>query len=162
MQFAKDSFFLALRDRLAALAPDRTVVVDGAARPAVLVAENQASTAAPPLARAFYLHFGDSEVVENGASAPRPLRRLICEIVYRTGRRDSYARGRVLGSLDQELLCLCSPPRTPKMDATQIPARPLGTTVSWSALSFLASEDRCSELLRRARVSIFFYAENES
>lgn len=161
MQFSKDSFFLALRDRLAALAPDRTVIVDGAARPAVLVAENESSTAAPPLPRAFYLHYGACEAIN--PSSPAPLYRLDCEIAYRTGFEtgDSHARGRALGALDQELLCLCSPPRTAKVDAAQAPPRPLGSTVSWSALSFLAPDDAGSELRRRARLSLFFYMESE-
>lgn len=161
MQFTKDTFLLALRDRLAALAPDRTVIVDGAARAAVLVAENESSSAAPPLPRAFYLHFGACEAIN--PSSPAPLYRLDCEIAYRTGAGDgdSYARGRALGALDQELLCLCSPPRTAKIEGTQIPARPLGSIVSWSALSFLAAEDAGSELSRRARLSLFFYAESQ-
>ncbi len=44
MQFAKDSFYIALRDRLAVLNPARTVYLDGVTRPAVIVAENQPST----------------------------------------------------------------------------------------------------------------------
>jgi hypothetical protein len=162
MQSAKDTFFLALRDRLAAMAPERTVIVDGAARPAVLVAENEATTSAPPLPRAFYLHFGECGVVDSDASAPQPLRALQCEIAYRTGFEsgDSYARGRSLGALDQELLCLCSPPRTPKVDPTLAPPA-LATTVFWSGITFPAPEDTGSELRRRAQLSIFFYTENE-
>ncbi len=40
MQFAKDSFFLALQSRLAGLNPARTVTINGATVPAVLVVEN--------------------------------------------------------------------------------------------------------------------------
>ena len=40
MQFAKDSFFLALQQRLAALNPARTVTLNGATVPAILVVEN--------------------------------------------------------------------------------------------------------------------------
>ncbi len=36
MQFAKDSFYMALRERLASLNPQRTVTLNGATRPAVV------------------------------------------------------------------------------------------------------------------------------
>ena len=58
MQFAKDSFYLALRDRLAALDPERKVLVDGVERPAILVIENKPVNAAPPLPNAYYLAWG--------------------------------------------------------------------------------------------------------
>ena len=41
MQFTKDSFYMALRQRLAALNPERTVTVNGVTLPAVVVAENE-------------------------------------------------------------------------------------------------------------------------
>ena len=41
MQSAKDTFYVTLRDRLAALNPARTVVVRGMVRPGVLVEENE-------------------------------------------------------------------------------------------------------------------------
>src|SRR5580692_1250420 len=53
MQFAKDSFFLALQQRLAGLNPARTVTVNGATVPAVLVAENLPPASAEPLPNAF-------------------------------------------------------------------------------------------------------------
>lgn len=163
MQFTKDTFFLALRDRLAALAPTHTVVVDGLARPAVLVAENEPTTSAPPLPRAFYLRFGACEVVASAAASHAPLRRLECEVSYHTSpdAGDSYARGRSLGALDAELLRLCDPPQAAKCDGTRTPPVPLGSTISWSQPQFAAPEDDGSQLVRRARLSLFFYAEPE-
>ena len=46
MQFAKDSFFLALQERLAALNPVRSVTLNGATVPAVVVVENLTPTSA--------------------------------------------------------------------------------------------------------------------
>ena len=46
MQNIKDSFFIAIRDRLAALNPQRTVTIQGGSRPAILVIENEISAAA--------------------------------------------------------------------------------------------------------------------
>ena len=40
MQAAKDSFYMALRERLAALNPARTMVIDGVTVPAIVVREN--------------------------------------------------------------------------------------------------------------------------
>jgi len=56
MQNIKDSFFIAIRDRLATLNPQRTVLVQGVSRPAILVIENEISAAAPREANVFYLH----------------------------------------------------------------------------------------------------------
>ena len=40
MQFAKDSFFLALQERLVGINPTRTVTLNGATIPAMVVVEN--------------------------------------------------------------------------------------------------------------------------
>jgi hypothetical protein len=40
MQGAKDSFYMALRSRLAVLNPARTMVIDGVTVPAIVVREN--------------------------------------------------------------------------------------------------------------------------
>jgi hypothetical protein len=50
MQRAKDTFYITLRDRIAALNPARTVLVRGVVRPAVLVEENELAVDFPPLA----------------------------------------------------------------------------------------------------------------
>ena len=45
MQDARDTFFVALRTRLAAINPERTIVLRGQIRPGVLVEENELSSA---------------------------------------------------------------------------------------------------------------------
>ncbi len=67
MQFAKDSFFLALQERLAGLNPARTITLNGATVPAVVVAENLPPSSAEPLPNAFYIEWGAAEVVEGYA-----------------------------------------------------------------------------------------------
>jgi hypothetical protein len=47
MQNAKDSFYLALRTRLASFNPERTVLLRGALRPGILVEEAEAPFAQP-------------------------------------------------------------------------------------------------------------------
>src|SRR5205823_3982085 len=111
MQSAKDSFYVALRDRLAALDPVRVVSLDGASRPAVIVRENEPVTAAPPLPSAFYLSWGAMAAMPPLA-ARRPMLRLEATIAYRTAGsadRVSVDRGRSLGALDLELAQILSP-----------------------------------------------------
>jgi len=49
MQNAKDTFYVMLQSRLAALNPARTIVVRSQVRPGILVDENELPTAAIPL-----------------------------------------------------------------------------------------------------------------
>jgi hypothetical protein len=58
MQFAKDSFYMTLQSRLAALNPARTVTLNGAQRPAMIVMENEYPNAAQRLANAFLSRMG--------------------------------------------------------------------------------------------------------
>ena len=53
MQPTKDSFYIALRDRLVAVDPNRTVTLDGATRPAIAVMENEPPNGAPLLCDVF-------------------------------------------------------------------------------------------------------------
>ena len=73
MQFAKDSFYMALRDRLASLNPQRTVTVNGVSRPAVIVAENEVVVPVEPLPDTFYIEWGAAQFVTEprGSRSPR-------------------------------------------------------------------------------------------
>ena len=161
MQFAKDSFYAALRDRLAALDPARTVVVAGRMRPAVLVDENEPANSAPPLPNAFHLAWGAPEMVKGSESARCPLMRIDCTIAYRIAgaQSGSVDRGRALVTLDSELLRLTAPPRTPKRDQTYIPPVELGSTVFWGLPEFGVIENAHDELRRQAKLAVFFFPE---
>jgi hypothetical protein len=137
MQFAKDSFFLALQTRLAGLNPARTVTINGATVPAVLAVENLPPAAAGALPNAFYVEWGRAGVVE-GNAGNSALMSVECVISYYTlGTVQSMVdRGRVLGQLDGELLGICQPTNTEKMDYTQSPAADLGTRVFWNQPAF--------------------------
>jgi len=135
MQFAKDSFYVALRDRLATLNPQRTVFLDGVTRPAVIVVENEYITAAGPLPEAFYLGWGTAQPVGPMRNGQPPLLGLACTISYWTGGsadNQGVDRGRVLAQLDSELLAICSPPSVTQCDYTQTPPADLGTNVLWT------------------------------
>ncbi len=164
MQFAKDSFYVALRDRLAVVNPARTVAINGATRPAVLVAENEPATATPVLANAFHLTWGSLQAAVGEETAKRPLLTLACEVRYGTsGTLDGAVdRGRVMAALDTELLEICSPGRTRKQDYTQTTPVDLGSFVIWTKPVLKAIEtDRKTglTLVRNAELMVFFFPE---
>ena len=184
MQFAKDSFFLALQQRLAGLNPARTVTINGATVPAVLVVENMPPPSAEPQPNAFYIEWGSAAVVD-GHAGNAALMSLGCVIRYYTlGTVQSMVdRGRVLGQLDNELLGICQPTNTEKCDYTQSPSVDLGTSVFWNQPAFqeattsgvedntLAYQGRTvrramyvqahqdGRVERRAGLTVFFFSE---
>src|SRR6267154_5980587 len=112
MQTAKDSFFIALSTRLAALDATRPVTIEGVARPAVEVLENELATTAPGAPEVFYITWTGINSAEGNASLPRTAWELDCTISYWTeGTADlSYQdRGRSLAKLDEQLLAITKP-----------------------------------------------------
>ena len=160
MQYAKDSFYMALRARLAALDNTRTVIIGDTPRPAIAVAENEPASCAPLPPRAFILRWGQTQIAAGAESCSRPLMKMDCEIHYRTsGDNAGATRGRDLCALDLELLQICSPPRTSKCDFSHTPPVSLAGAVFWSGLEFLPAETHGSELRRIARLQLFYFPE---
>jgi len=170
MQFAKDSFFLALQSRLAALNPARTVTINGATVPAIVVVENLPPSSADAHANTFYLEWGAAEAVR-GQARNSPLMSLVVMISYYSlGSVASMVdRGRLLAELDSELLALCQPPNTEKRDYTQAPSVDLGTRVFWTQPTFgearalgltdSAENHQDARVERKARLTIYFFSE---
>ena len=137
MQFAKDSFFLALQQRLAGLNPARTVTLNGATVPAVVVVENLPPSSAEPEPNAFYIEWGAAKVVDWTCGRRCADEPGVRDFLLHVGNGASMVdRGRVLGQLDDELLGICQPPNTEKMDYTQSPSADLGTSVFWGQPAF--------------------------
>jgi hypothetical protein len=137
MQFAKDSFFLALQQRLASLNPARTVTVNGATVPAILVVENLPPSWASPSPDTFYIEWGAADVVAGHAGNGALMSLDVVLSYYTFGTVQSMVdRGRVLAQFDDELLGICQPPNTEKRDYTQSPSADLGTSVFWGQPSF--------------------------
>ncbi len=134
MQFTKDSFYMALQTRLAALNPQQTVTLSGATRPAVIVAENELVIPIVPLPNAFYIEWGAAQVAARQTGS-RELMEMECVISYHTfGTVESGVdRGRTLAALDTELLTICQPQHTSKRDYTQAPSVDVGTNIVWTA-----------------------------
>ncbi len=170
MQFAKDSFFLALQSRLAALNPARTVTISGGTMPAIVVVENLPPSSAERQADTFYIEWGAAEVLREAAGGT-PLMSLGVVISYYSfGSVASMVdRGRLLGQLDSELLAICQPANTEKRDYTQSPSGDLGTCVFWTQPTFReaqktsatdsAKEHPDARVERRAEMKIYFFAE---
>ncbi|MGC2198132.1 MAG: hypothetical protein WA628_25905 [Terriglobales bacterium] len=160
---------MALRERLAALNPARTVTLSGAQRPAVVVLENEMPTAAELLRECFYLEWGASKVVEP-ASGHRAVCGMECRITYWTSGsvESGVDRGRVLGQLDRELFMICQPTGTGKRDFSQSPNVDLGIGIFWTLPSIdemkpspgETEQDRAM-LSHRAKVTVFFFPEVE-
>jgi hypothetical protein len=167
MQFAKDSFFLALQERLAGLNPLRTVTLNGTTVAAVVVPENLVPISAERQPNTFYIEWGTANVVAGhaGNSALMSMEALIS--YYSMGTVESMIdRGRTVGQLDDELLRICQPPNTEKRDYTQSPSADLGTTVFWNHPVFAERTDsespgtaRHPRVERAARMTIYFFSE---
>jgi hypothetical protein len=168
MQFAKDSFYMALRERLVALNPQRTVTVNGATRPALIVAENEAVVPVEPLPDAFYIEWGAAKIGLRQTN-DNPLVEMECIISHHTfGTVESGVdRGRSLAKLDSELLSICQPQRTTKRDFTRAPSVDLGTEIFWTIpelgeVSGIIAHENTSQrvrLERKSQLKLFFFPE---
>jgi len=78
MKNAKDTFYVTLRDRLAALNPRRTLVLRGQMRPGMMVVENELVTDELP-AETFLLRWTELQM---DTLQPLPLAMMRCEIEY--------------------------------------------------------------------------------
>src|SRR5256885_12039562 len=83
MQFTKDTFYLTLRNRLAALNPARVITLNGVTRPAVVAAENEAVIPVKPLPDAFYIEWGAAQAMPQQLG-DRAMFLLECLISYHT------------------------------------------------------------------------------
>lgn len=175
MQFAKDSVYMALRERLARVNPSRTIEVDGVVRPGIVVIENSVPRAQKPLPGVFYVLWGGAKA--NPRRGALPLISLEWEVLYWSEGSDSSGvdRGRSLTALDEELLAMCVPSWTAKKDYTQPEAAELGTSVFWDGpLLEALGGSKGGETFpggpagsertwgRRARLTMFFFPEPEA
>jgi len=83
MQFAKDSFLLALQQRLGGLNPARTVTINGTTVAAMVAVENLPPSCAEPQPNAFYIEWGTATVID-GHAGNAALMSLECTISYYT------------------------------------------------------------------------------
>jgi hypothetical protein len=158
MQNAKDSFYMALRTRLAALNPARTILLRGALRPGILVEEAEAPFSQLP-SDVFVLRWLGLAVDMDLASTMAAQE---CEIVYQTCGTQSFGgldRGRALSVMDEELLAMSEPFYTAKLNYTATPPVALLTQVFWDEPSLSPITVQRDRLSRSAKVTVYSYQE---
>ncbi len=158
MQNAKDSFYMALRNRLAALNPERTMLVRGAVRPGIVVEEAEAPFAQLP-GDVFVMRWLGMGVDVDLASS---LVAEECEILYGTCGSQTFGgldRGRALSAMDAEVLELLQPFNTAKVDYAVNPAAQLLTQVFWDEPVFTPCMTVRDRLSRSVKVMVYSYQE---
>lgn len=156
MQRAKDTFYVALRDGVAAVNPQRTTVIRGLLRPGVLVEENELPVAVAA-ADVFRVRWTAMSVDVQGTV---PVAKLRCEIAYETAGTEAMSgmdRGRLLAAMDAELLTVLA-------GATQSAAKmgfsvgtpvPDGTRIFWSDPEFGTAVVTGERVSRTAAVEVW-------
>ncbi|MGA3371922.1 MAG: hypothetical protein ABSC48_09195 [Terracidiphilus sp.] len=158
MQNAKDSFYMALRARLAAINPERTILLRGAARPGILVEEAEAPFSQLPndvfvlrwLGLSVDMDLGSEMVAEQ------------CEVIYQTCGTQSFGgldRGRLISAMDEELAAMAQPFYTPKLNYTATPPTTMLTKVFWDEPGFGSIVIQRDRLSRSASMTVYSYQE---
>ncbi|MGC1782748.1 MAG: hypothetical protein WA708_09535 [Acidobacteriaceae bacterium] len=158
MQNAQNTFYITLRNRLAALNPNRTIYLRGVTRPGILVESNELVTSQPPsnvfVVRWLGLH--------NDPYLSEVLLQIECEIEYMTeGTTGNIGmdRGTMLTEMDAELLALLQPNTAQKLNYSQSPAVPMETQIFWTEATFQPVKVERDRVLRTATVSVFSFEE---
>jgi hypothetical protein len=158
MQNAKDSFYLALRNRLAALNPERTIMVRGAVRPGILVEEAEAPFNQLPNDVFILRWLGHGADIDLASTLVAEE----CEIIYNTCGCQTFGgldRGRALTQMDTEALSILQPFSTPKMSYSAQPPVALLTQVFWDEPVFSPVVTQRDRLTRSAKVMVYSYQE---
>jgi len=158
MQNAKDSFYMALRQRLETINPQRTVLLRGALRPGVLVEEAEAPFSQLPndVFVLRWLGLGADLDLDSTMVAEE------CEVIYQTCGTQSFGgldRGRLLSEMDEELTAMLQPFRTPKVNYVTQPPATMLTQVFWDEPAFTPIVVQRDRITRSARVTVYSYQE---
>ncbi|MDE3061837.1 MAG: hypothetical protein KGJ51_02145 [Acidobacteriota bacterium] len=158
MQNAKDSFYMALRTRLAAINPNRTILLRGALRPGIFVEEAEAPYAQLPN-DVFVLRWLAMGIEVN---LPATMAAQECEVIYQTCGTEAFGgldRGRQLSEMDEELVAMLQPFQTPKMNYAMQPAAAMLTQVFWDEPQFAPVQAQRDRITRSAKMVIYSYQE---
>jgi hypothetical protein len=158
MQNAKDSFYMALRNRLTVVNPERTIMLRGAVRPGILVEEAEAPFTQLPT-DVFVLRWAGLGADVDLAST---LVAEECEILYQTCGSQSFGgldRGRALSQMDEELVAMLQPFWTPKLNYSATPPAALLTNVFWDEPVFTPCVTQRDRIGRSAKAMVYSYQE---
>lgn len=158
MKKARDSFYVAVRDRLQVLNPARQVMIRGVWRPGVLVEENESFGPTVP-DNVFVLRWTKT-AVDGQHALPRAEQ--TCEIQYQTAGTASAGgmdRGALLTAMDAELLAILQPQQAQKWDYSAVPPAAMSTRVFWSsAVIGPVARDR-DRLVRKVEITVVSFEE---
>ena len=158
MQNAKDSFYMALRTRLAAINPERTILLRGAVRPGILEEEAEAPFSQLPNDVFVLRWLGLGVDFDLGSEMAAEQ----CEVIYQSCGTQSYGgldRGRLLSEMDEELTEMVQPFWTPKLYYTATPPAQMLTNVFWDEPGFGPLVTQRDLLSRSAKVMVYSYQE---
>lgn len=158
MQNAKDSFYMTLRTRLAAINPQRTILLRGAVRPGILVEEAEAPF--PQLPNDVFVLRWLSLGVDMDLASTMCAEE--CEILYQTCGTQGFGgldRGRALSEMDEELLAMLQPFYTPKTNYAVQPPAAMLTRIFWDEPAFTPVVTQRDRLSRSAKVMLYTYQE---
>jgi hypothetical protein len=153
MKKARDSFYVAMRDRLQVLNPARQVMLRGVWRPGVLVEENESFVPIVP-DNVFMLRWTKTVVDEQHALVRT---QQTCEIQYQTAGTASAGgldRGSLLTEMDAELLSVLQPQQVQKIDYSVNPPVTMGTRVSWTGPVLGPVTRERDRLVRKAEITV--------
>ena len=154
----KNSFYIALRNRLAQVNPARTMMLRGISRPGVVVEENELPTAKVQN-DIFRLRW---TALSADRELPAAVTRMGCEIRYATAgttNNGGMDRGQSLAAMDAELMQMLQPCSTPKMGYTATGATTRATNIFWAAPVFAAASEAQGVLTRVATVDVYSVQE---
>jgi hypothetical protein len=158
MQNAKDSFYIALRARLAVLNPQRIILLRGTERPGILVEEAEAPF--PQLPNdVFVLRWTG---LGTDVHLPSAMAAEECEILYQSCGTQAFGgldRGRDLSEMDEELLSILTPYWTPKVSYQTATPVTMLTKVFWEEPVFGLLTTQRDQLSRVAKVMVYSYQE---
>jgi hypothetical protein len=152
MQAVKDSFYMALQDRLA-----KTQQAEGSPATELLVYENQ-RCAWLANADTFYLRWtGETKLPADAHGAG--WRAHCCEIGYRAQGTEMNAgedRGRLLASLDAQLLAISAPRQTALLDYAQDPPTAFNALILWTTPVLNDAQEKLNGIQRTAEVTVLW------
>jgi hypothetical protein len=167
MQATKDTLFRTLQTRLAAVNPARAIVVDGATRPAVIVAENEVYPPPKLFFNTFYIHWLGAPRVRSFSATLAPRYLLLAQLEYFLQgsaqlQRPFADRGRLMGQMDRELIEILFPGFAQKTDYSGATPLPLGSQIHWSwTPDFRTVVDGGGSILKRvATVNVSTYLQD--
>lgn len=158
MENAKNSFYIALRNRLVQVNAARAVLLRGVTRPGVVVEENELASAKVQN-DIFRLCWTTCAV---NAQMPAALVQMGCEIRYSTAgttNNGGMDRGQALVAMDSELRQMLQPSSTPKMSYTATGSTAMATNVFWTAPVFGAVSEAEGVLTRTVTVEVYSVQE---